>query len=128
MNSLNSELIAPFPRTLSGLLELWRDITTSEAKAIEAGDWDSLQRAHTTKLRLMNAIDAMPSAHASIMQPHLQTVRALQAAERANAETLEAKLKALRAEIEALDQSSRALRDVRSAYGHSGQGLWQSYS
>ncbi|MBI1842894.1 MAG: hypothetical protein HYR88_18800 [Verrucomicrobia bacterium] len=117
-----------FPDTLPGLLDFWRQSTRRETEAIERDDWRGLAFLHEEKVRLLRALDAMPLEDRDAFQPHLRLIRELQSAERANASAIDVKLKALRLEIDGLDQSSRALRDVRSAYGHGREALWQSYS
>jgi hypothetical protein len=123
---------------IADLLQQWRDISQSESKAIQAGDWVQLRDLQTSKASVQQKLtDARATWNAQ--NPHrplpangdhpFQTeVNDLVALETRNVQLLEARRQKLRDRQALLKQARGNIRRLRLSYAaHSGT-KWNSYS
>lgn len=125
--------------TVNALYENWRALSEAEGEAINAGDWDRVNRCQDEKQHLQERIikateSLQKEAVAQGLNPK-RTERGLRpiverliALELRNQELLASRRQAAEAEKAALERSGRNLRQVHQAYGGTRNAAWESYS
>ena len=123
---------------IAGLLQQWREISQSEFKAIQGGDWSQLRVLQVTKDTLQqslteareawnaeNPTDPLPPAGE---HPFEAEVSSLVALETRNVQLLEARRQKLRDRQALLKQARGNIRRLRQSYAPQADAKWNSYS
>jgi len=118
-------------RTLSELLEEWRQASEAEGEAIEQGRWDEVARRQQSKSRLREIITASGEGTPVkfSQEPIQRALRQLVELELRNSGRLGQRRERLAADNSRLRCASGNLRRVRSAYGAGHPAaIWNSFS
>jgi hypothetical protein len=125
-------------RHIADLLQQWREISQSEFKAIQAGDWillrtlqagkDSLQQRLTAAREAWNAENPSQPLPTSGAHPFAEEVSSLMALETRNVQLLEARRQKLRDRQALLKQARGNVRRLRQSYASHAEAKWNSYS
>lgn len=123
---------------IADLLQQWREISQSEFKAIQAGDWSQLRTLQAVKdgvqQRLTEAREAWNTENPSQPlptdgeHPFEAEVSSLVALETRNVQLLEARRQKLRDRQALLKQARSNVRRLRDSYASYGEAKWNSYS
>jgi len=123
---------------ISDLLQQWREISQSEFKAIQAGDWsqlralqatkDCVQQSLTAARKVWNSENPSQPLPAEGEHPFDAEVSSLVELETRNVQLLEARRQKLRDRQALLKQARSNVRRLRDSYANYAEAKWNSYS
>ena len=134
----DSEL-ASVKKELHRLHSRWQCLTQEESAAIAASNWDLAIQHQTSKKRLQEetagakqhlqeVVERCGVDWAQLRSEFLPTVEELISMESRNRELLAAQLRQARARLRETNHSASNLQQLRHAYAHGANSVWQSYS
>jgi len=128
-----------FQRSLLQAYQLWRDLTVSEAAALQSDDWVRVTECQSAKSDLQTRIlhlteaarreSALFTATSTKFEQQVRTLLVeLISSENSNIELIQRRRCATEVQKKELDCMQMTLGRVHRTYGHSREICWSSYS